>query len=158
MAQAQQAQTQKSPDEATAELLSMLIEHSEELKGLLEQLIELKRSGIIDSLMLIVNRFDELLEYLFQEPTLFRLLSILVDGGLGAVKNLDTSDVLKIKDTLRTLGSCVGKNISPETITNAQPVKGLMGLWRALGDPDVQRGLGIALALLKQLGKCSQQK
>jgi len=43
-------------------------------------------------------------------------------------------------------------------LSNVKPVGGLMGLWRAMGDKDVQMGLGVALALLKALGKCAQSQ
>lgn len=35
---------------------------------------------------------------------------------------------------------------------------GLMGLLAAPRDPDVQRGLGYLVSLLKQLGKCLEKK
>ena len=155
MAQAQQTQVEKSPDEKLAEALNILVQNIDEVRGLLDQLIELKRSGVIDALMLIVNRFDEVIQYLFQDPAIFRLLSILVDGSLQAMNKLDTQDVLKLKGLIQDMGGCLGKNID---LANAKPVGGLMGLWRALGDKDVQRGLGIAIALLKALGKCSPQQ
>ncbi|WP_069808254.1 DUF1641 domain-containing protein [Vulcanisaeta thermophila] len=145
-------QVEKSPDEKLAETLNILMENIDELRGLLDQLLELKRSGVIDALMLIVNRFDELLQYLFQDPAVFRLISLLVDGSLGAMNKMDTQDVLRLKGTISELGGCLGKNLD---LTNAKPVGGLMGLWRALSDPDVQRGLGIMMALLKAMGKCS---
>ncbi|GAB6944788.1 hypothetical protein JCM14467A_15700 [Vulcanisaeta sp. JCM 14467] len=155
MAQAQQTQVEKSPDEQIAEALNVLVQNIDEIRGLLDQLIELKRSGVIDALMLIVNRFEEVIQYLFQDPAIFRLLSILVDGSLQAMNKLDTQDVLRLKGLVQDLGGCLGKNID---LANAKPVGGLMGLWRALGDKDVQRGLGIAIALLKALGKCSPQQ
>jgi uncharacterized protein YjgD (DUF1641 family) len=156
MGMAVQQQVEKSPDEKLAETLNMLTQNIDEIRGLLDQLIELKRSGVLDSLMIIVNRFDELIQYLFQDPAVFRLLSILVDGSLQAMNKLDTQDVLKLKGMVQDLGGCVGKNAG--LISEAKPVKGLLGLLRALGDDDVQRGLGVAIQLLKVLGKCTQSK
>ncbi len=128
---AQQTQAEKSPDEKLAEALNILVQNIDEIRGgLLDQLIELKRSGVIDALMLIVNRFDEVIQYLFQDPAIFRLLSILVDGSLQAMNKLDTQDVLKLKGLVQDLGGCLGKNVD---LANAKPVSGLMGLWRALG-------------------------
>jgi len=106
MAQAQQVE--KSPDEKLADALNILVENIDEIKGLLDQLIELKRSGVIDALMLVVNRFDELLQYLFQDPAVFRLVSILVDGGLQAMNKLDTQDVLRLKGMVQDMGGCLG--------------------------------------------------
>ena len=155
MAQAQQVQVEKSPDEKLTEVLNMLVENVDEIKELIEQLLELKRSGFIDSLMMVVSRFDELLQYLLQDPAIFRLLSITVDGSLQAMNKLDTQDVLKLKGLVQDLGGCLGKNIN---LADAKPVGGLLGLWSALGDKDVQKGLGIMIALLKALGKCSSQQ
>ncbi|WP_048057106.1 DUF1641 domain-containing protein [Vulcanisaeta moutnovskia] len=155
MAQVQQTQVEKSPDEQIAEALNVLVQNIDEIRGLLDQIIELKRSGVIDALMLIVNRFEEVIQYLFQDPAVFRLLSILVDGSLQAMNKLDTQDVLRLKGLVQDLGGCMGKNLD---LANAKPVGGLMGLWRALGDKDVQRGLGVAMTLLKALGKCSSQQ
>ncbi|MFB6470959.1 MAG: DUF1641 domain-containing protein [Vulcanisaeta sp. AZ3] len=152
---AQTQQVEKSPDEKLAEALNILVENIDDVRGLLDQLLELKRSGVIDALMIVVNRFDEVLQYLFQDPAVFKLLSILVDGSLQTMNRLDTQDVLKLKGLMQDLGGCLGKSID---LSNVQPVGGLLGLWRAMGDKDVQRGLGIALALLKALGKCAQSQ
>lgn len=150
---ATQEQVQVSPDEKLAETLSILAENADELKGLVELIVELKRSGVLDSVMLIINRFEELIQYLFQDPAVFRLLAIVLDGSLGLMNKLDANDVIKLKELMQSLGGCVGKNVN--AVSNAKPVKGLMGLWKALGDEDVQRGLGVALELIKILGKCS---
>ncbi|GGI72382.1 hypothetical protein GCM10007112_06450 [Vulcanisaeta souniana JCM 11219] len=154
MAQAQQTQVEKSPDEQIAEALNVLVQNIDEVRGLLDQLIELKRSGVIDALMMIVNRFEEVLQYLFQDPAVLRLLSILIDGSLQAMNKLDAQDVIRLKGLVQDLGGCLGKNID---IANAKPI-GLMGLWSALGDKDIQKGLGVTMAILKALGKCSSSK
>ncbi|ABW01616.1 DUF1641 domain-containing protein [Caldivirga maquilingensis] len=151
-----QEQVQVSPDEKLAEALSILAENADELKGLVELIVELKRSGVLDSLMQIINRFEELIQYLFQDPAVFRLLAIALDGSLGLMNKLDANDVIRLKELMQSLGGCMSKNVN--AVSNAKPVKGLMGLWRALGDEDVQRGLGVALELVKILGKCSSGK
>ncbi|WP_291767655.1 DUF1641 domain-containing protein [Caldivirga sp. UBA161] len=151
-----QEQVQVSPDEKLAEALSILAENADELKGLVELIVELKRSGVLDSVMLILNRFEELIQYLFQDPAVFKLLAIALDGSLGLMNKLDANDVIRLKELMQSLGGCMSKNIN--SVSNAKPVKGLMGLWRALGDEDVQRGLGVALELVKILGKCSSGK
>jgi uncharacterized protein YjgD (DUF1641 family) len=45
-----------------------------------------------------------------------------------------------------------------EIIKNASPVKGIMGLIKALRDPDVQQGLGIMIAFLKYFGKYAKEE
>ncbi len=156
MAQAQQTQVEKSPDEQIAEALNVLVQNIDEVRGgLLDQLIELKRSGVIDALMMIVNRFEEVLQYLFQDPAVLRLLSILIDGSLQAMNKLDAQDVIRLKGLVQDLGGCLGKNID---IANAKPIGLMGGLWSALGDKDIQKGLGVTMAILKALGKCSSSK
>ncbi|MFP3251420.1 MAG: DUF1641 domain-containing protein, partial [Thermoproteus sp.] len=70
------AQASPQAEQKLAELLKTLTEHADELQSLLDQLLELKRSGVLDAMMIVVNRFEELIHYLFQDPALFRLLSI----------------------------------------------------------------------------------
>lgn len=151
------AQTSPRAEEKLTELLKALAENADELKELVDRLIELKRSGVIDALMIIVNRFEELIHYLFQDPAVFRLLSIGVDGTLGAMSKLEAPDVLNIKATMQELIVRLGKNARPDVIVNPKPVKGIWGLLGMLSDPDVQRGLGVAFELLKMLGKQPQK-
>ncbi len=145
-------------DEKLLEMITMLSENMDEVKGLLDQVIELKRSGALDSLMLIINKFEEIIQYLFQEPALFRLLSVLLDGSMQTMNRLDAQDVIKLKETIQSLGGCMGKNINMETISNAKPVNGVFGLMSALNDPDIKKGLGVAMQLLKIMGSCTSKK
>ncbi|MEL9990785.1 MAG: DUF1641 domain-containing protein [Thermoproteus sp.] len=151
--------TQITPqaEQKLAELLKTLAENADELQKLVEQLIELKRTGVLDALMIVVNRFEELIHYLFQDPAVFRLLSIGVDGTLGAMSKLETPDILNIKATMQELLVRLGKNATPDAIVNPKPVKGIWGLLNALNDPDVQRGLGVAFELLRILGRQPQR-
>ncbi len=52
----------------------------------------------------------------------------------------------------------MGKSLNMETLSNAKPVNGVFGLMSALNDPDVRKGLGIAMELLRIMGRCSKQK
>jgi len=154
---AETTQTQNM-DEKLLEMIGMLTDNMDELKGLLDQIIELKKSGALDSLMLIINRFEEIIQYLFQEPALFRLLSVLMDGSLQAMNKLDAQDIINLKGTIQSLGGCMGKSLNMETLSNAKPVNGVFGLMSVLNDPDVRKGLGIAMELLRIMGRCSKQK
>lgn len=155
---AETTQTQNM-DEKLLEMITMLSENMDEVKGLLDQVIELKRSGgALDSLMLIINKFEEIIQYLFQEPALFRLLALLLDGSIQTMNKLDAQDVIKLKETMQSLGGCMGKNLNMETISNAKPVNGVFGLMSALNDPDIKKGLGVAMQLLKIMGSCTSKK
>ena len=151
------AQASLEAEEKLAGLLKTLMEHADELQSLLDQLLELKRSGVLDAMMIVINRFEELIHYLFQDPALFRLLSIGVDGTLGAMSKLEAPDIINMKATMQELVVRLGKNASPDLVANPKPVKGIRGLLSALNDPDVQRGLGVVFALLKMLGKQPQR-
>jgi uncharacterized protein YjgD (DUF1641 family) len=151
------AQASPEAEEKLAELSKTLMEHADELQSLLDQLLELKRSGVLDAIMIVVNRFEELIHYLFQDPALFRLLSIGVDGTLGAMSKLEAPDIINMRATMQELVVRLGKNASPDLVANPKPVKGIRGLLSALNDPDVQRGLGVVFALLKMLGKQPQR-
>ncbi|WP_231818686.1 DUF1641 domain-containing protein [Thermoproteus tenax] len=144
---------QQNVDQKVAELLKTLAEHADELQALVEQLIELKRTGVLDALMIVVNRFEELIHYVFQDPAIMRLASLGVDGTLGGLSKLETQDVINMKASLQELIVRLGKGLTPDALINPKPVKGIWGLLSALNDPDVQRGLGVAFALLKALGK-----
>lgn len=139
-------------EQRLADLMKLLLDHADELQSLAQQLIELKQSGVLDALMIVINRFEEVIHYLFQDPAIFRTLSLALDGTLGAMAKVETQDVITAKAALQELLVRVVKNLKPELITTAKPV-GFWGLLGALSDPEVQRGLGIAIALLKALGK-----
>lgn len=147
------AQSPAEAEQKLAELLKTLTEHADEVQAMLQQLVELKRTGALDAVMIAVSRFEELIHYIFLDPAVFRLLSVAADGALGAMAKLEAPDVLNMKSSLQELIMHLGKNLTPDMLTGAKPVKGVWGLLTALSDPDVQRGLGVALALLKALGK-----
>ncbi|MEZ0320117.1 MAG: DUF1641 domain-containing protein [Pyrobaculum sp.] len=151
------AQIPPQAEQKLADLLKTLAENADELQKLVEQLVELKRTGVLDALMMVVNRFEELIHYLLQDPAMFRLISIGVDGTLGAMSKLETPDILNMKATMQELLVRLGKNATPDAIANPKPVKGIWGLLSALNDPDVQRGLGVAFELLKILGRQPQR-
>ena len=129
----------------------------EDLRALVADLIELEKSGTLDVIVTAVKKMDELLQYLFQEPALYRLLAVLLDGSLGAARQLEAEDVVGLKATISQLGGCVAKSAELEKLKSAKPL-GLGGLMKAMGDPDVQKGLGITIELLRALGKCASSE
>jgi len=73
-------------------------------------------------------------------PVIYEISRLLSDGDTGTrlTKLVEQIAALKPEDT--------------------EPVKGLRGLLRALGDPEVQKGLGYIFGLLKLLGKEAKPK
>jgi uncharacterized protein YjgD (DUF1641 family) len=126
----------------------------EDLRAVLQDLVELEKSGTLDVAVIAVKKMDELLQYLFQEPALFRLLAILLDGSLGAMRQLDAEDVIELKGTVQNVGGCIAKSLGEEKIRAAKPL-GLSGLLKAMGDPEVKKGIGVTVELLKALGRCA---
>ncbi|MDP7975963.1 DUF1641 domain-containing protein [Tardisphaera saccharovorans] len=126
----------------------------EDLRALFADLIELEKSGTLDVAVTAIKKMDELLQYLFQEPALYRLLAVLLDGSLGAARQLSAEDVINLKATISEVGGCVAKNAGVDKLKSAKPL-GLGGLMKAMGDPDVQKGIGITIELLRAIGKCT---
>ncbi len=129
----------------------------EDLRALFADLIELEKSGTLDVAVTAVKKMDELLQYLFQEPALYRLLAVLLDGSLGAARQLSAEDVINLKTTIAQVGGCVAKSAGMDKLKNAKPL-GLGGLMKAMGDPDVQKGIGITIELLRAIGKCASSQ
>lgn len=117
-------------------------------------MIELEKSGALDVLLEAVKKMDVLLQYLFQEPALYRLMAVALDGTLGAARSLDAEDVVQLKRTVSEVGGCAAKALRADSLQNAKPL-GVGGIMAALGDPDVKKGIGIAMVALKALGKCA---
>jgi len=129
----------------------------QDVQALIADLVELEKSGTLDVLIVAVKKMDELLQYLFQEPALYRLMAVALDGSLGAMKQLNAQDVIQLKATVQEIGGCVGKSMGADALKNAKPL-GIGGLMAALGDPDVKKGIGITIMILKALGKCASQQ
>ncbi len=114
------------------ERLASLLEDpkaAEALARLLETAVKLEESGLLD-----------LVEALADEKVIRSLSELLLTpGSLRLLDNLD-----KLLDIAGTAAEALSQP--------AEPV-GLSGLLRALGDPEVQRGLGKLVGLLRALGR-----
>ncbi len=99
------------------------------LEKLVDVAVKLDRSGLLD-----------LASALAEGRILRELLEAALTGG--GLRILDS-----LSEAVKELGEVVDT-----VLEEARPV-GVMGLIRALGDPEVQRGLGRLIALLKALGR-----
>jgi uncharacterized protein YjgD (DUF1641 family) len=70
---------------------------------------------------------------------------------------MENIDPIRLKLSVQNLSECAFKAIASENAEKAQPV-GLMGLVKALRDPDVMTGLGVLIAMAKVLGGCVKEK
>lgn len=118
-------------------------ENAEDLASSLESLAELQRTGTLDDLLALAEVASLLTAAMDDEmvQSLSNLGSQL--GGLA-----DTAGEDDITRGLESMLQAVGDATSEET----EPV-GAIGMARAMRDPEVKAGMGVALALLKALGR-----
>jgi uncharacterized protein YjgD (DUF1641 family) len=141
-------------EEKKVKPLEMLDEKSmEAILSLAEAAAKLKESGLLDMLVTMAEKYEELLLYTSSDHRVYHALSLL-EATLTGLKNVDP---WKAKPALEMLTSCIANALSPETIEKAEPVKGVLSLMRALRDPYVAKGLGILIALAAAIGKCATE-
>jgi uncharacterized protein YjgD (DUF1641 family) len=128
-------------EEKTVEALSAIVEHIDVIKELVNTLFEFKRSGVLDDLLNIAASLRFLTEGLLTRDFMEKV-GKLQEVALIAGTNLamDSSKV----DCL-TYALAAAEDVKPV---------GLFGLLSALRDPEVQKGLGFLIAVLKKLGSC----
>lgn len=124
-------------------------EHVEALNKALDLLVRLDEMGFLDAArdMLdpeLIGRAASLL----LTPSTLKLLDH-VDDLLDVLGSVDYA---ALKDKVPLLTEAL-KELPKE----AKPV-GLLGLLSALRDPDVQRGLGVAVELLRALGRQAKKQ
>jgi uncharacterized protein YjgD (DUF1641 family) len=130
-------------EEKTVDALSAIVEHMDVIKELVNTLFEFKRSGVLDDLLNAAASLRFLTEGLLTRDFMEKL-GKLQEVALVAGTNLamDTSKI-----------DCLTHALA--TAEDAKPV-GLFGLLSALRDPEVQKGLGFLIAVLKKLGSCQR--
>jgi len=116
----------------------------EALEKFLDLLVKLNESGILDTASDIVDpdvigRLSEIL----LRPSTLQILDHL-DEILDAMGQVKPETLTKSFATLGTVLEAMEKE--------AKPV-GIPGLLKALSDPEVQKGLGVALEVLRALGR-----
>jgi uncharacterized protein YjgD (DUF1641 family) len=130
-------------EEKTVDALIAIVEHIDVIKELVNTLFEFKRSGVLDDLLNAAASLRFLTEGLLTRDFMEKV-GKLQEVALIAGTNLamDTSKI-----------DCLTYAIA--AADDAKPV-GLFGLLSALRDPEVQKGLGFLMAVLKKLGSCQR--
>ncbi|ALL01907.1 hypothetical protein Pyrde_1864 [Pyrodictium delaneyi] len=140
-----------------AETREETIQFDEEGMKALETLVEvavyLKESGILDLLRVVAERSGELLTIIANDPALHRV-SALADGATRGITRLKPEEVISVKQNIEKLTECTLRSMAAVNPADVKPV-GLFGMLGALRDRDVQRGLGLLLAIAKNLGACT---
>ncbi len=122
----------------------------EAIMALARAAAKLKESGMLDMLVTIAEKYEELLVYSASDRRVYHAIALL-EALLTGLKNVDP---WKAKPAVETLTSCMVSALDPEEMKKAEPVKGLMSLLKALRDPYVAKGLGVLIAIARSLGKC----
>ncbi len=130
-------------EEKTVDALSAIVEHIDVIKELVNTLFEFKRSGVLDDLLNAAASLRFLTEGLLTRDFMEKV-GKLQEVALVAGTNL-AMDTSKIDCLTYALAAA----------EDAKPV-GLFGLLSALRDPEVQKGLGFLIAVLKKLGSCQR--
>jgi uncharacterized protein YjgD (DUF1641 family) len=125
---------------------------SSALEELLEVAAKLKESGLLDTLKAMLERYEDLMTLLADDRRLFHALAIME----GALNGLEESDPAKMKWATTQMMSCLTKGVEDVADGKVEPV-GLMGLMKALREPEVMYGLGVLLAMARALGRCVMQ-
>jgi uncharacterized protein YjgD (DUF1641 family) len=130
-------------EEKTVEALIAIVERIDVIKELVNILFEFKRSGVLDDLLNAATSLRFFTEGLLTRDFMEKVAK-LQEVALIAGTNLamDTSKI-----------DCLTYAIA--AADDAKPV-GLFGLLSALRDPEVQKGLGFLIAVLKKLGSCQR--
>lgn len=130
-------------DEKTFDALTAVVQRADILKELVNTLYDFKRSGVLDDLL-----------------NAAATLRFFTEGIL-------TRDFVEKMGKLQEVALIAGTNLAMDSskvdcltyalavADDAKPV-GLFGLFSALRDPEVQRGLGFLIAVLKKLGSCQR--
>ncbi len=122
------------------------------LEELLDIMTKLKESGLLDMLKAMVERYEDLMTYMAQDRRLFKAM-VMVEGALNGIEEADAA---KLKYASMGLSQCSTKALEEVMDKGVEPV-GLMGLLKALRDPDVMYGLGLMIAMAKSVGKCFRE-
>jgi len=126
------------------------------LGELLNSIAALKKSGLLGLLNYLAERSDDTFLTVADDPVLMRLAGLLATLGRG-VEKVDGIQYAKAKMAVEDLTSCAFNALGNVDVSKPRKL-GLMGLMRALGDPDVSQGLGILLDIAKGLGACARSK
>jgi len=122
------------------------------LKELVDVAVELKKSGVLGMLKEIASSADSLMEGI-EADTSFMRLGLLLGALLEASRRLDAGKTAGLKMNTEDAAYCLLDTLASTKPGEAKEA-GLVDLLKALGDPDVKRGLGYLLAVAKNLGAC----
>ncbi|MCE4609565.1 MAG: DUF1641 domain-containing protein [Desulfurococcales archaeon] len=126
------------------------------LKELMEVAVLLKKSGILGMLKNFLSDSEALMEA-FQNDTSMTRLVALLGGVMEAARRVDGAQMASMKENTEETVHCAFQGLATTDPVKANKM-GMFGLLGALRDPDVQKGLGFVMMLLKNIGACLNAK
>ncbi|MEB3755577.1 MAG: DUF1641 domain-containing protein [Desulfurococcales archaeon] len=129
---------------------------TEVIKDLVELIKELKKTGLLGMIKEFVKDFEAFLANM-QNDTSFTRTFMLLGAFLEATRKLDGSQMAGLKLSTENATYCALDSLSKTDASKAKP-RGLWGLMSALRDPDVQKGIGYVVEIMKNLGSCMNKK
>lgn len=123
---------------------------------LLNSIAALKKSGLLGLLNYLAEKSDDTFLTVADDPVIMRLAGLLATLGRG-IEKVDGTQYAKAKMAMEDLTNCAFNALGNIDVSKERKL-GLMGLMRALGDPDVAQGLGILIDIAKGLGACARSK
>ncbi len=130
----------------------------EELARALERLAEaaakLQESGVLGMLTAMMEKGEEILEIGMNDRRVHHALAALD----AAMNPLEEVDPVTFKENIESLTECTLKALNSEDFVKRARSVGMLGLLKALKDPDIAAGLGVMLYLAKVMGACLRKK
>lgn len=144
-------ETDTEVEQKLKDLLQELEAQRRKLDPLLEAAEALEESGLLDLADVLTAREEgeQLYEAFVEDPATLRAVQNL-SLVAGAFSEIDPDQVATALERVRE-----GHAVETEALADP-PRIGLWGALRRLQDPDVQRGLGFLLTLLKMVGSRSR--
>ncbi len=121
----------------------------EALNTLIEVAVKLKETGLLDLLVVLADRYDEILA-LLNKPSVANSVTIVdaILDGLGQV------DISHVRPSIERVSKCVAQSLSSSELRNAPRIHGILDLVRALRDPRIAKGLSLILGIAGVIGRC----
>ena len=128
----------------------------EALQELMEVAVAMKKSGLLGMMKELLADTEAGFHAILSDPVLIRYLA-LIGAALEAGRRLDPAKIPQAKKTVEDATYCALEGLASIDPAKVEG-KGLFGLLGALRDPQVQKGLGLLIALAKAMGACLEKQ
>ena len=133
-------------------------EKVEELAKALERLAEaiakLQETGLLGILVSMAERGEEIMEIGLNDRRIHHAMAA-ADAALNPLEDVDP---VVFKENVEHLTECALQALNREDFIKQAKAVGMLGLLKALKDPDIAAGMGVMLYLAKAMGACLRGK